>query len=87
MKTKLLAFIVAASMLLAGCDNDKVIDGKHYETFGVANEETHRDPNIQYELSASSVIWAIILCETIVVPVYIIGWDLYQPVKAKVVSK
>ena len=74
--------IAAAVMTLASCGNDATIDGKHYQTFGVANQDVFRDPNIVYEISAGSVIWGIILCETIIVPVYIIGWDLWQPVRS-----
>ncbi len=83
MKRSLLAVVLAATVLaLSACGNDKTIDGKHYDTYGLANSDSHKDPKILYEISAGSVIWAIILSETIIVPVYIIGWDLYQPVKA-----
>lgn len=85
MKRILLAAALVASMLtLSACGNDKTIDGKNYPTFGIANDGSHRDPNIQYEISAGSVVWAILLSETIVFPVYIIGWDLYQPVGPKI---
>jgi len=84
MKRSLLAITLAASMLaLSGCGNDMTIDGKHYDTYGVANMESTKDPKVLYEISAGSVIWAIILSETIVVPVYVIGWDLWQPVKLR----
>jgi hypothetical protein len=76
-----LILITAAAISLVSCGNDQTIDNKHYQTFGVANQDAYRDPNIVYEISAGSVIWGIILCETIVVPVYIIGWDLWQPVR------
>jgi hypothetical protein len=84
MNRSLLAIALAASMLaLTACGNDKTIDGKNYETFGVFNQESQKDPKILYEVSAGSVIWAIILSETIIVPVYVIGWDLWQPIKTK----
>ena len=57
--------IVTAALALAGCGNDKTINNKHYQTFGVANQDVFRDSNIEYEISAGSVIWAIILSETI----------------------
>ena len=83
MKTRLIALLIGAAALLAGCDNNKNIEGKNYPVFGIANQEAQRDPNVIYEISAGSVIWGIILCETIVVPVYIIGWDLWQPVRKR----
>ena len=83
MKRILLSLALAASALaLTACGNDKTIDGKNYDTYGLANEASHKDPKILYEISAGSVIWAILLSETIVFPIYIIGWDLYQPVQA-----
>lgn len=47
------------------------------------NEDLVRDPNILYELSPGSVIVAIVFSEMITVPIYIIGWDLYQPVRKR----
>jgi len=75
--------IFALALSLISCGNDKTIDNKNYQTFGIVNQDIARDPNIVYEISAGSVIWGIILSETIIVPVYIIGWDLWQPVRAK----
>jgi hypothetical protein len=82
MKKLFLALAIAAA-LLSGCGNDKTIDGKYYDVYGLANEEANKDPNIVYEMSPVSVIVAIIFIETIFVPVYVIGWDLYQPVRKR----
>ncbi len=61
------------------------IDGikTHVETYGLFNQDVHKNDRVVYEVSAGSVIFSIILCETVVVPVYLIGFDLYQPVKVK----
>lgn len=75
-----IALAIAATMMLSACGaEDKVIDGVKYGTYGIANTEMHNS-KIQYEISGWSVFWAIFLSETIVGPVYFIGWDLYQPV-------
>ena len=42
-----------------------------------------KDPGVVYEVSPGSVICAIIFFETLIVPVVVIGWDLYQPVRAR----
>jgi hypothetical protein len=68
---------------LTGCDNEKVINGKTVPVYGLVNEDAKRDPNIKYEMSPGSVIVAIIFSETIFVPVYVLGWDLFQPVGPK----
>lgn len=84
MNRSLLAFALASCLALAACGADeKTIDGVTYGTYGVVNKDEMRNPNIQYELSGWSIFWAIIFSETVVAPVYFIGWDLYEPVGKK----
>lgn len=79
-----LALILASSVLLSGClASEKKIDGITYGTYGFVNADEMRNPNIQYEMSGWSLLWSFIFVETIVAPVYFIGWDLYQPVGKK----
>lgn len=82
MKKLILAVALAATALLSGCGGDR-INGTYYDSYGVFNEDTNKDPDIAYEVSAGSVILAIIFSETIVVPVYVVGWDLFTPVGPK----
>ena len=72
--------VIGMCMLLAGCGNDKTIDGVTYGTYGLFNEASMHNPNIEYELSPGSIICAIIFSETIIVPIIVVGWDLFQPV-------
>lgn len=74
--------LAVAAFGLSGC-GDETINGTKYKSYGIFNEEVVKDPKILYEVSAASVIVAIIFCETIVVPVYVVGWDLYEPVRVK----
>ena len=82
-KYLLICLMTCLTIGLAGCDNRKEINGKIYDTYGVANEDVMKDPHIKYQLSPGSIIAAIIFSESIVIPVYIIGWDLYEPVGPK----
>ena len=82
---KKLVIVFALAAMLAGCGGD-VVNGVHYNSYGIVTEEAQKNPNIQYEVSALSVIFAIILVETVVVPVYVIGWDLFKPVGLKIPS-
>jgi len=79
MKKLAIAAMIAASALLTGCGPEK-INGVEYQSFGIVNRDEVKNPKIHYELSTSSVIFAIILSETIFVPIYILGWDLFEPV-------
>ena len=84
MKRSLLAAVLASALLLTACGaEDKTINGITYGTYGLVNEHEMRNPKIQYEISGWSIFWSIVFCETVVAPIYFIGWDLYQPVGVK----
>lgn len=78
--------LAAVALSLTACAQPRVINGHEAQPYGIVNEETRKEPNVQYELSAGSVIVAIIFIETVFMPAYIIGWDLYKPVRAKPVE-
>lgn len=84
-KYTVILLLVVLTLLTTGCGGD-TIQGVYYDSYGVANMESRRDPHVLYEISAASVIWGILLCETIVVPIYIVGWDLYTPVRIRTVN-
>ncbi len=75
--------VIVTALQLAACAKSKVIDGVEYQPYGIANEEIHRNPNIQYEVVIGNVFWSIVLCETIIAPVYFVGWSIKQPVGKK----
>jgi len=71
-------FAVLTCAFLFGCTEDKVIDGKTYEQKGLFTMD-EKDTTIKYNVSMGNVIWSCILCETIVVPVVLCGWYLWEP--------
>ncbi len=81
--------LIAAMLLvatLAGCGHPLVAmtpqGWKEYPTVGLFNEEK-RSNDVCYELSMGNVIWSIILIETIVFPVYFVGWSIFNPIPCK----
>jgi len=64
------------------CANSKVIDSAYVIPYGVFNEELRND-KIVYQVCPASVIVSIIFSETIIAPVYLIGWELWEPVKKR----
>lgn len=72
----ILVFMVFA----VGCGQPKSINGVTYDTYGVLNADTHKNPNIKYEISVGNVVWSILLFETVIAPVYFFGFDIYNPV-------
>jgi hypothetical protein len=80
---KVIALFLVVSILFSGCADSKRIDGKTYDTYGFFNSQTKKNPNIQYEVSVGNVIWSVILVETVVFPIYFLGFSLYQPISKK----
>lgn len=83
MKRIIASVLVLATLCLAACGNDMVINGKKHSTYGLLNAEEERDPNVKYHVIAGNVIWGILLFETIIAPVYFFGFSLYEPVGLK----
>lgn len=75
--------LLVTGMLFSGCADNKVINGKEYTTYGIANETDSKNPNIEYSLSVGNVIWGILLVETIIAPVYFFGFSLFEPENEK----
>lgn len=77
--------LVLTAALLAGCASERVIDGHTYEPYGLINEET-KSPNVQYRMSKGNVLWSIFMFETLIIPAWLIGFELYEPVDMKAPS-
>lgn len=69
-------------VLLSSCAEEKKINNVVYKPYGLLNPEVKSD-SVEYSISAGSVICAIVFSETLIAPVYIVGWDLYEPTKLK----
>ena len=78
--SKIIIIFLIHSLFIA-CGDSKVIDGVEYETYGLINRDEIRNPNIKYKVIIGNVVWGIILCETIVAPVYFFGFSLHEPVE------
>ena len=90
---KHILFLALIAIVLTSCADEKTIKVRNYdktkvetktfETYGPFCENLYYDQRIEYGVNVGNVVWDIILCETIFVPVILIGWELYEPVKAK----
>lgn len=82
---KIICMVLIAIMLTA-CGQPNVISTnghtKEYPTYGIFNENTAKSKDVCYEVSIGNVIWSIILVETIIMPVYFVGFSLYNPVSS-----
>jgi hypothetical protein len=76
----LLSFLLAFTMCLSACGDSKVINGKRYETAGFFDQHEIKHPCVKYKFVVGSIIWSILLVETLIAPVLILGYDLWEPI-------
>lgn len=58
-------------------DNKTVI----VEPYGWADYQNLKNDSIIYKVNVGNVILSCVFCQTIVVPVWLTGWQLYEPVR------
>lgn len=83
---KLVLFLFISISLFSCADSkDIMIDNKpvYVEPYGWADYETVKNDSVQYRVSVGNVVWSVLLSETIVAPIILTGWYLYEPVKKK----
>lgn len=80
---KLIAGLLITT-LLVGCGRPIVVDNKEYPTYGLFNENTEKSKNMCYEVSVGNVVWSILGIETIIMPIYFIGFSLFNPIGKKI---
>ena len=85
---KIIALALAASIALTGCGAPQTLTTadkttKEYPTYGLFNENSEKSSKVCYEISVGNVVWSILLIETVVMPIYFIGFSLFNPVSAK----
>lgn len=79
---KLNVCVLLLAFFISACAENKTIDGIEYKTKGLFDQD-EKDPNIKYELAWGNIVWSVILSETIIMPVYFIGFSIYEPVGKK----
>lgn len=77
------AIILVFLLTVTGCGDRKTIDGHTYDTYGLINKDDKRNENIQYELIIGNIVWSVILVESIIAPIYFLGFSIYEPVGKK----
>jgi hypothetical protein len=73
--------LVAASLILSGCTGSGVVEGHRYSAYGIVNADDNKNPNIHYRVSVWNAVLAVVLIETVVVPIVVVGWQLFVPVR------
>jgi len=82
---KVIASILAVS-LLAGCADNRhltLVKGSHpteIKTYGLIDRDSVKLECVNYDLAWGNIIWSVILVETVIAPIYMLGFSLYEPV-------
>ncbi len=81
---KLITMLLVACMcmLSVGCANSRMVDGNQVEPYGVFNQKKEVE-SVRYKVSVGNVVWSVLLCETVIAPVVLIGFFLFEPVGPK----
>jgi len=80
---KIIAIALCSMLALTGCGRPLGTTERTYPTYGLFNEKSSKSNNVCYELSVGNIVWSIILVETIVMPIYFVGFSIYNPVRLK----
>lgn len=77
--------LLLSIILLSSCADSKTFkraDGTKFvaEPYGWANYQSNKIDGVIYEACAGNIIWDILTIETIIIPVWLTGWELYEPV-------
>jgi len=85
---KILFLCLILTSLFTSCAEPKSFKDKSgneftAKPFGWANENSQMKDTVVYEVNAGNVILSIIFSETVIVPVILTGWELYEPVRLK----
>lgn len=82
---KLISVLLVCLMLImsVGCANSKNINpiGK-VKPYGLLNQDTKVE-HVEYSVSWGNVIWGCLLLETIVAPICLFGFYLFEPESMK----
>lgn len=86
---KIVAIIALVAFMFVSCASPKVLEVTNKNTgekisatiqpYGIANQD-QKNPEVSYSVSVGNVIWSVVLVETVVAPIVLLGWFLFEPV-------
>ena len=71
------------ALSLCSCANEKTLNGVTYQPYGWADYQELKSDKVIYKACTGNIIWSVVTFETIVIPVWLTGWQLYEPVALK----
>lgn len=84
---KKLFLLIAITLIISSCADEKTLtlNGRNetFEPYGWADYDELKNDSIYYKVCIGNVVWSVIGCETVIAPIWLTGWDLYEPIKVK----
>lgn len=81
---KKIMILIVALLMLTSCAESQLltVNGKAtlVEPYGWANSGARKVDGVQYQTNLGNVVISIIFVETIFVPIWLTGWELFEPV-------
>ena len=82
---KKLIILIMSALMICSCAESKKFRKKNgsvftAEPYGWANYQTKKIDGVKYEINALNVGLSLMFVETIIAPVLITGYDLFEPV-------
>lgn len=82
--------VLLLAIMITSCSEPKEIrfrDGsvRTVPPYGFINElsqDDKKNPDVIYKISLKDIVLSVILCETIIVPIISLGYNLWEPVGA-----
>jgi hypothetical protein len=74
---------ILSCLALAACGRPVEYNGKYYPTYGLFNENTNKSEQMCYEPSVGNIVLSVILIETVIMPIYFLGFSIFNPVGPK----
>lgn len=69
--------------MITACADNKVINGTDTVPYGWIDSDENKNPNVHYKVCWQNVFWSLFFSETIIVPILLTGYELYEPESVK----
>jgi len=81
---KLIVVVLCMALLITACGQSiKASDGQVYECYGLLDKDKIKKDNMVYDVVIENVVLSVIFCETVFIPIWLIGFQLYCPANQK----
>lgn len=79
---RLIACAMIGMVMSLGCARTEKIDGVTVEAYGIFCLDDEKD-GVRYSVNWTGVVLGAVFAETLIVPLIVAGWYLFEPEEAK----